>query len=416
MEKKILYLFILTLSSSNLLATTLDQFISLGLEHNPSYLIKKNEVEQAKANLKSKYANFLPTLDGELSRSDSKIDEHTNRASVAKLNANLNLFNGGADKANLDIERYQIKIAEANLRRVEADVIYDIRNNYFGYLYAKELHRLLQDIEKRRSDQMNFISMRFEGGREDKGSYLQSKAKFERAKYETKQSERLMETSREKLIGALGISSAELKMGNEGLRQYAAVFSTQGMDQVESIIDETPEIKIADYQLEMAKKKITVARSSFSPTLALNSSMGKSGETFNEMNTSSASIGVVLKIPIFSGGSSVQEAKVAYLEKVNREYSIHKEKSDKRSTIMEKKNTLIDGRENLKIQEEFLSASKTRAEVATGQYQSGLIDYTNWDLIQSELIDNEKSMLSVINKSLLSKADLDKELGIGVLP
>ncbi|GEM_PF-4182054 len=415
MKIRLFTTFILCTLSPCLLANDLSYFLNLGIENSPSLLIKKKELEQSENNLKGSYSELLPSLDVKLSESKTKVDSITSDQSDAKLNMNVNLYNGGADNGKISIAKIGIKKSKENLRREIADMAYSIKQEYFNTLYATELKSLLETIVVRRKQQLDFINMLFEGGREDKGNYLQAKVKLKQASLEVTQSERLIRTSMKKLASNIGLSTNEIKSPTGSLLQYSNLYKDYSIKSFESEIEKVPEILIANYDLEIAKNNTSIANAAFRPSLDLNSSVGRNGETFNQLDTNTASVDLTLTIPLFDGGRDTYNSKIAKLEKINKEYWLRKEKIDLVTEITETRNLFQDSFENVSLQQELLEASKIRAKVATGKYTSGLMDYTTWDLIQTELITNEKNMLDALKQALLKKTELDKTLGFGVI-
>ena len=64
---------------------------------------------------------------------------------------------------------------------------------------------------------------------------------------------------------------------------------------------------------------------------------------------------------------------------------------------------------------EFLAAADLRAEIARTQYTTGLLSFEDWDLIENDLIDNQKAMLASLRDAVLAEAAWEQTLGKGAL-
>lgn len=414
MNQKILTLFIICIFSPCLSANDLNYFINLSLENHPSLLIKKGELEQSESTLKMNYSNMLPSLNIKLSDLKKTNNSLDSDQTDANLNMNLNLYNGGEDIENISISKIKINRTKEEIRRETADITYKVKQEYFKSLYAIELENLLSSIVQRRKQQLDFINMRFEGGHEDKGNYLQAKVKFRQATLEVTQSKRLLKTSLANLATNIGLSQSDIHSPSGSLEDYSNRYKNYSETDFQNSLKKVPEVLIAKYDIEIAKKSTNIANSSFRPSLDLNGSIGRSGTQFNELDNKSTSVGLTLTIPLFDGGRDTYNSKIARLEELNKEYWLKKEEQSLTASVTETKNLFLNSYENVMLQKELLDASKVRAKVATGKYTAGLMDYTTWDLIQTELISNEKSMLDAYKNALLQKTELDKILGIGV--
>ena len=77
---------------------------------------------------------------------------------------------------------------------------------------------------------------------------------------------------------------------------------------------------------------------------------------------------------------------------------------------------LIDARERVEVQRTLLKAVTVRSEIARQQFNSGLLRFENWDLIENDGIAKQKQMLDVLRDAMLADTDLRQALGSGDLP
>ena len=57
-----------------------------------------------------------------------------------------------------------------------------------------------------------------------------------------------------------------------------------------------------------------------------------------------------------------------------------------------------------------------RATIARSQYTSGLLKFEDWDLIENDLIDNEKQWLTDQRDAVRAQTGWDRARGQGVIP
>ena len=68
------------------------------------------------------------------------------------------------------------------------------------------------------------------------------------------------------------------------------------------------------------------------------------------------------------------------------------------------------------VQQEFLHAAQVREEIASSQYATGLLSFQDWDLIEDDLIANQKAMLASQRDALIGEATWERAQGRSALP
>jgi hypothetical protein len=77
-------------------------------------------------------------------------------------------------------------------------------------------------------------------------------------------------------------------------------------------------------------------------------------------------------------------------------------------------NSYIDAVENEATQKELLDAEMLRAEISTAKYKQGLLSFEDWDIIESNLINQGKTHLQRRRTSELEQARWKNALGWSV--
>lgn len=388
----------------------LHRLFQLASEHNPEFNAQRADLRRAELMWKSKFSGYLPTLS--LSAAENNAINESQQDSV-KLKAELNIFNGLKNKAEIDIEKLNVEASRETLRLTNAEVTKKIKDSYFEYLYAAELNELLKTIVKRRKNQEEMIFLRFKGGREDQGSYLQAKAKYQNAVYEFDKSARSIQANLETLALIVGVGTREIKITNDSLKRF--IQHREYIGDLDSSTRETPTYKIKELELQISDKQISAADSQFYPQLNVAGTLGKAGNRIDQINEDVWTTSLTLTLPIFSGGERYFNSKSQRVNKVIKQFNLQGSYNSIKKSLIGYYQAYFDAYEAINIRAEFLSASKMRSEVATSQYRSGLLNYTNWDLVQSELIENEKSTLSSYKTLLNEELILQNALGRGEL-
>lgn len=409
------YLILLTISLTSPWVVAqqgapLEKLLNLAKENSPSLKITKLELKQSESDLSKSYSGYLPSVSASISQSRTKEESSSSvDASEASLNASLNLFNGLSDMNTIDSAKLNVNILNVQLQRQKSDVTNNVKTAFYNYVYANEAFVLLKKIVLRRQQQLDLIKIKFDGGREDRGSYLQAKANLEQSQYEVSEIKRQIANYAKKLEEVIGLELKTSELPSDSLENHLVYLRRINFQ--DDILKTIPEYVVKTLEKKVAENGISISQSAYMPSLDLTGRFKKAGDTLSELDEDSTSIGLNLTIPLFDGLSDYENTKSAKYEAKKKEFEIRKALIELRSEAVEKYNAYRSALENIEIKKEFLKTSETRSEIATAQYKAGLLNYTNWDQIQSEYIENEKNYLTSQKTALTSKAQLDNFLG-----
>ena len=76
---------------------------------------------------------------------------------------------------------------------------------------------------------------------------------------------------------------------------------------------------------------------------------------------------------------------------------------------------LVESSERLKVDESFQEAVTLRAEIARSKYNNGLTTFDDWDLIESDLINRQRAVLSSQGNRVIAEAAWEQAQGRGAL-
>lgn len=381
--------------------------IDLTLKNN--LMLKKTSlaVEEALYQEKSYRSSFLPKVNAEFDYANNESSRYS-----GSLNVSQDLFKGFYNYSSIQTASINTEISKLNYIISKAELSYNLKTVYEELLYSKDYLNLINEILKRRQENLKMVELRFESGRENKGVSLLSKAYFEQSKYEQIQAENLIKISKERLAKIMEIDIDTDFEINEPVPRLAEIFFNNL--ETESLSKEFPEYKVVVLQESLSDTNITLKGSSFYPTLSLRGSLYKNDGYFLPQGSEWV-MALSLKVPLFSGGYDFYNLKSAYI-------MLDQAKIDTKNTydnLRTKFNTLINSyKENIqkfKSDELFLEASNVRAKISRSKYENGLMDFEDWDDIENELIQRQKEFLKSKKDCIFSEANIEKILGEGVI-
>ena len=417
--KTTLTAFLVSLYSHAALQLTFEEAVQLAQRQNLELQSSTFNLEASRAEQKATRGNFLPNLDFVSSFDKTKTETltTTNEGNTFSnsLTLSQNLYNGKKDYSNLNISSSAIRIEEANLQEKKAELSYLLQQAVADYFYAKNSIQLSDEIKKRRVDNLSLVQLRYESGRENKGSVLLSKAYLDQAELDLLSARNQYQNSISSLqkILNLGPNNEDIIISSEPNQEN---FETENnIPDFDSLVKNIPSTKKYLSTLEQKQYQLQSARSSFYPSWDVKASVAYSGNTFLADDQKRYLVGTSLTWSLFNGGSDYYHSTSAAYAQKTAEKILENNYLELRRTLKENYSNMLEAKLAVKTSQSFLNAAKTRAEIARSKYNNGLMQFDDWDSIENELISRQKDFLNKKRTLKISVAAWEKSIGTGVI-
>ncbi len=378
-------------------------------KHNPDLAAAQEAVRKAQAQYGGSRSPLLPQLSANAGYTDSKTASRSQQY-TAGLSAKQTIFSGLRNEAGVQKSRADLDAAEANRAVVKAQISSDLKSAFAQLLFAQQQAELAEAIASRRQENVRLVELRFEGGREPKGSYLRSRALYRQADFEVSQAERALRVAQRQLARVLSRSELERIVVEE-----LSVTPPGALPDFRALAQETPVRLLAAAQARSAQAGVAVARSELFPDVSLAGSLGRQGSNWPpDQNQWSA--GVVFSYPFWPGGQNFYDLQGAKAEERRLQQNFRSAEDQAVLSLEQAFAAFQDAVQRVEVQREFLEAAKVRAEIARGQYTLGLLSFQDWDTIENDLIANQKTMLSNLKDALIAEAAWERAQGKGGIP
>ena len=379
--------------------------------NNPELRSARESVEQALAQYRARVGAFFPSVQGSAGYDYSSRDGSESDSSSWRISASQNLFAGFRDSSRLQAAAAAVEAARCRLNRREAEVSFELAQAFAALLFAQDWIELSGKIAERRRENLRLVELRFDEGREHKGSFLRSQAFARQSEYEVSKATRDLRVACENIFRAMGLQNAfELvASGDWELLPVDRDF------EISEVIESVPEYRLAQAEQRQARASLQLARSDAYPSVDASASFGQSGEGLSP-ESEQWGVGVSLSWALFRGGQTWNTISAAQAAERAAQAEAQATYLSLRAAIEQASANLADATENLDVQEQFLVAAEVRAQIARSQYSNGLLSFQDWDTIENDLIEKQKAMLQSRRAAFLSRASWMRTLGIGVLP
>jgi len=379
---------------------------------NPELRAARANVDSARYSANAAHSGNYPQLSAGAGYSDSSGSASTTGTNYStSVSLSQNLFSGYQDSARIEQGSANFSIAESGLRLAKAKLSQELKSAFAGLLYAQDNVTLTDKIVQRLEENLRLVELRFEGGRENKGSYLLTRATLAQARYENLQANQSVSSAQAQLARVLG------RADPEGLRVLGQVpvATPEATPDFRQLVQQSPDLWQARAQQQSATADVTLARSGFYPTLDLTGSVSREGPDWTP-NQDRRTVGLNLNIPLFSGGRDYYSTKsaAATLEAV----ASNKDNTERQILVRLKQShaSFVESTEKLKVDQSFLEAAQLRAEIARSRYNNGLMSFEDWDRIENDLIQRQKTYLQSQRDRITAEASWEQAQGKGVIP
>lgn len=398
---------------------TWDACAKEALAHNADLQKARFTLLSARYDKKGSFNSFLPSLSASASANKSGdagslraiFREDTGTQYQMGLSASINLFNGFQDKASWDAASLAERQAAVQYQQARATLSNSLRNAFTNLLYAQQQVSLTEAIAARQKENVRMVDLRYESGRENKGSLLNTQAAASQAELEVTEAKRALRLAQRQLNNTLGRSE-------EGSPTVSGDLGTEDPGDAPDfgpLARSTFSYLLASLQFETAKVRVTSAKGEFLPSLNANASMGRSGSDWVP-NQHSWGAGLSLSYPLFEGGRRVANLQSAQADRDAARASFTSAEQDAALSLESAYWDFRNALDSVKVQNEYLTATQAREEVAQAQYANGLISYQDWDTVESSLISREKSNLQSLRDAKKAEAAWKLALGKDELP
>lgn len=388
---------------------------------NPEIAAARESLRSAEGKKMAAYSGFLPSVSADVGyelterSGTSSVASVTGTGWTAGVNASWNLFSGFLDEAKIKRAEADRRAAEEGLRLARSKASNDLKTAFETVAYARDYTRLTAQILKRREENYRLVQLRYESGRENKGSVLLSEAYLEQARLDDLQAKNALRTSSvslAKIMAADGAGTETFEVvGNVPLSEPA-----KSMPDFESLVLVTPEYTQSVEQAKSLEEARRVARASFFPSLDLTSGIRRRDEKFFPTETQTKTFEVTLTIPLFSGGKDLGTYRAAVAAASSSAYSRDNTLRDVRRKLEEAWAKYTESVARLRADESFKKAATVRSEIGRAKYNNGLLSFDDWDVIENDLISREKTVLETRRDRATAEAAWEQAQGKGVWP
>ena len=402
---------------------TFEASVAEAAGNNAELRSARSNLDAAGYNTSAAYSGYYPQVSLGAGYTDTTTDSalsgsttpgsttYTGTSYSASVSVTQNLFNGFQDRARVRQSSANREGVEANLTLIKARISQALKNAFAGLKFAQDSITLTQKILERQQGNVRLVELRFESGRENKGSLLLTRASLAQAQLGQLQAAQALATAQAQFAQTLGRNTAvDLEA-----RGDVPTFEPLAQPDFQELALQAPDYRQAQAQEKSATAGVTLARSGYYPSVNLSGSVARSGSKWFPQDDR-RSVGLNLSVPLFTGGRDYYTTRGALASLDAAEAAKLTAAAQLLANLKQAYASYVQAVERLKVDQAFLDAAQVRAEIARSQYNNGLISFSDWNLIENDLIQRQTAYLQSQRDRVAAEAAWELTQGRGVIP
>ncbi|WP_036737756.1 TolC family protein [Persephonella sp. IF05-L8] len=407
-----LYLLILFLYSTGF-GLTLDEAIRLALNNHPYLKEQYHYLKASEFDYKYSWGNFSPTVsfnfDYTKFRGLSGVDSFSRSRSVK---FSWILYNSGTNILGLLKSKETLYSVKQNYNEKVLDIIYNVKKSYYETIAKKQIYKVRQIQLKAAQKNLELAQKKLELGLSTRADYLQAKVRVENVKYSLISAEVEYRKSLANLNSLIGYPlDTQLELTYSILQKFEVYGIPDFRFIKELAFKKRPifqqyyhEIKKAQY---ITKEKLF----SFTPVISVSYSLNKDYYSYSGTDYYNAfSLG--LSWTIFEGLKRYH----AYLSAKENEIAQKEKLRDLRRNItlnlFKYYMDLKAAYKNINVAKSLLKEAEYNYRQAIGEYKAGKGDIISLLTAESSLANAREKLIGSLLTMALTKAMLEREIGV----
>ncbi len=410
----------------------LSRCVVLGLEHNFSIKVARNNQQISDNNHTIGNAGFLPTITtsnrfgGTVNSTTQNLNDGSqnntkgvyNTTGSAAINANLTLFNGFNVQTTWQKLNELKQMGELNTQMAMENLISQIIVEYYFYIEQLDFFKNMEYAVSLSKERVRIDKERYLLGASSKLELLQSIVYLNADSARlARQNEQILE-SEVRIKKMMALENLEEKIV---LKDTSIVFNADLVyaELYKSTLDYNTGLLIASKNQRISELDYKIISSRAYPYLTLTSGYNYAyrgygtgtisdygAVSINNQNTRSLNYGLTLNMDIFDGNSRRLEKSNARIEIENRLYQFQEIEQDIKAELL----TVYYAYENnlrlVHMEEQNLGVARENLDIALERYRLGSLSGLELREVQKSLLDAEERLITVKYQTKLAEISL----------
>ena len=440
----ILYVSPLAAQQKDIRILSLQDCISIGLDHSTAVLKGNNYVAQAGAQVLAAYGQYLPNL---VAAAGYNYDRGNNLFSSAgftlvnenrsqfnyQLTSSLNIFAGNYNNANSRAAKLNLQASNLTLERAKQQIELDITQSYLQVILDKRIVELDSNnlsTSLKREEQLTMLT---EVGRKAKTDLYQQQAQTSSDKLLYINAQSKLQNDKILLFQKLRIDSSDnYDIADMPIDDNADAAHYANKDMlVQTALQDRVDLQSANLNVESADWTTRKYKSGYLPTVSLAAGLYNSGAYFNSLTVNGVDskpadqvaiptqlykytygvAGINASWNIFDRYYTKSNVRIAKLNADNARIDKQDTEIAIVSTVKQAYNDYVNAVQQMETVDKGLMAAQKAYEAVNGKYKEGATDFITEANAQLVLLQAGQSKVQASVNMMLQKKVIDYYVG-----
>jgi len=389
----------------------LGECIEWAMDHNLSIKSQEAGVSQSELSLNTARNAWLPSVSASASENlsfgrglsaDNTYVQSNTTSTAFSIGAGMNLFDGLATPARMELSRLNLEASISELDRVKEDISISVAKAYVQVLYDYEILDVARQQIAIDSAQVERLVAMAAIGKASAAEVSQQKASYAQSVVTLTQAENnlvagmldLCQLLELPLDGAFTIVRPEVETGDILLPSVDDIYA--------DAVLERPSVKAEQFRLEGAEQQLRIAKSALYPSLSLSGGIGTNYYSMKGSNTGffdqlsnnfSQYIGLSLNIPIFSRFETRNSIRSAQLDRERQSLQLETARKSLYKEIQQAWNNAAAAEAKYKASELAHSAAEDAFLLVEAKYENGRATITEFNESRNQLLKTSSDLV-----------------------
>ena len=365
---------------------TLKQCVEIALTRHPSILAARSNVDVYYARKGQAEAGYYPRVDASAGYSrfkPSTISTGTTTIGVSGrvttqhsfdqystgIGASQMIYDFRRTGTLVNIQKLNIGSATEDLRNTEDQVIFNVKQAYYGVLTAKRNLEVAKETVQQFQLHLEQAKAFYEVGTRPKFDVTKAEVDLGNAQLNLIRAENNLRIAKVILNNEMGMPEAPAFEIEDIL--FFEKYSIGFQEAVDRAYENRPELKSIALRKKATEESVSLAKKEYYPFLTGDASYSWAGEQF-AVNDGGWSAGLTLSIPIFSGFSTKHQVSEA---KANLLILTADEEALRQNVLLDVQQSLLfltEAEERIAVAELQVKQAQENFEIANGRYAAGV--------------------------------------------
>lgn len=422
------FLFTAALQAQDVQKISLQEAIDIALENNYELEQATNNLELAEKTIFSEYADFAPSVSGNLSGSSSRgqqlvrqgntqvFEDNVTNSLSGSIGADVTLFNGFENILSLRISKADKLSSEEQLQRAKENVIFNTASAFLQVLLDEELLGIAKENLASSQKQLEQVRAQVEVGSRPQVDLYNQESTVASNELTVTQRENNLKLSRLSLIRQLQVEpSGNYEFVTPGFDADSASVMGSANYSIQNLIDNALEsrsdLKSEKANLRTLELQLKQAKFNLFPTLSASASLSSNysdqyfgggisfSDQFYDQNLRK-SIGLSLNIPIFNNWNRMNQIQSSRVNLKNARLGLENTRLQIIQEVTQAYNDYVSYQKELESTQKAMQAAQRTYETQQERYQVGastLIELSdaNASYVQAQS-DHARAMYNLI--------------------